>query len=229
MINGYYYYETPMMNYVNHALVLGIVVLVSLIVGVILFFTFFRKKNERKFTGVKGKIYHFMNFNRFYAEDILRFVYIVATCVVTAVGIATIVLGSFLVGIAELIGINLALRVAFELVMMFIILCRKTVSLDRKLDRIANYYDDGYEADCCSDEACDSCDSECDSCDLACGSCEDNCEDDSACDSCEDYCEDNPACDSCSGCALSDTCEISNTSEGSDTCENSNACEGSSN
>ena len=161
MINGYYY-GTPMMHYVNHALILGIAVFVALVFGVVLFFTFFRKKNEGKYTGFRRKLYHFMNFNRFYAEDILRFVYIVSTCVVTIVGIVTIVLGSFLVGAMELIVINLILRVCFELLMMFIILCRKTVSMDRKLDRIANYYD-GYEANwsdnCRTDADCDEADS----------------------------------------------------------------------
>ena len=147
MINGYYY-GTPMLNYVNDVLVLGIAAVAAAVLGVVLFFTFFRKKNEGKFTGWKGKLYHFMNFNRFYAEDILRFVYIVAACVATVVGIVTIILGSFLVGITELIGLNLLLRIGFELIMMFIILCRKTVSMDRKLDRISKYYDDGYEADC---------------------------------------------------------------------------------
>ena len=66
--------------------------------------------------------------------------------------------------------------------MMFIMLCRKTVSMDRKLGRIAEYYDDGYgEAGGCGEremtreewEAMDPFESEddYDDCGGDCGSC----------------------------------------------------------
>ena len=145
MINGYYYsYGTPMMNYVNSALVTGIAAVAAAVLGVVLYFTLFRKSNEGRFFGFKEKLYNLMTFNRFYAEDLLKFLYIILTCAVTAAGIAQIVLGSFLAGATILIVANLAMRLSFELVMMFIMLCRKTVSVDRKLGRIADYYDDGY-------------------------------------------------------------------------------------
>ena len=145
MINGYYYsYSTPMMNYVDSAIATAIAASAAAILGVILYFTFFSKKNEGRFFGFKEKLYNLMTFNRFYAEDLIKFIYIVVTCAVTVAGIANIVLGSFVLGITLIIGANLALRISFELVMMFIMLCRKTVAMDRKLDRIANYYDDGY-------------------------------------------------------------------------------------
>ena len=160
MINGFYY-STPIMSYVNLTIVTGIAAAVAAVLGVILFFTFFRRKNEGRFFGVKGKIYDFMNLNRFYAEDLLRFVYIVATCVATVTGIVSIVMGSFIMGILELVVLNLVLRVSFELVMMFIMLCRKTVSMDRKLSRMADFFDEGEAESCggdcgsCSSEDCD--------------------------------------------------------------------------
>lgn len=145
MINGYYYnYSTPVMSYVNSALVTGIAAVVAAVIGIVLYCTFFSRKNEDRFSGVKGKLYNLMTFNRFYAEDILKFLYIVITCVVTAAGIVSIVMGSFVMGILLLVAANVALRLSFELVMMFIMLCRKTVAMDRKLGRIADYYDDGY-------------------------------------------------------------------------------------
>ena len=145
MINGYYYsYGTPMMNYVNSALVTGIAAVAAAVLGVILYFTFFRKSNEGRFYGIKEKLYNLMTFNRFYAEDLLKFFYIVLTCALTAAGVALIVLGSFLAGLTVLVAGNVAMRISFEMVMMFIMLCRKTVSIDRKLGRVAEYYDDGY-------------------------------------------------------------------------------------
>lgn len=145
MINGYYY-STPMMNFLNGQLVIAVAAILAAVAGLVLFFTFFRKKNEGKYTGFRGRLYNLMNFNRFYAEEILRLVYIVLTCVVTVTGIITVILGSFLLGLAELVLLNLLLRVVFELLMMFIILCRKTVSVDRHLAGIEKYYDDGYDA-----------------------------------------------------------------------------------
>lgn len=145
MINGFYYgYSTPMMNYLNSGLVMAIAAAVAAVIGIILYFTLFAKRNEDRFSGLKGKFYNLMTLNRFYAEDILKFFYIVITFAVTAAGIAAIVLGSFLAGITILVAGNVSLRLTFELVMMFIMLCRKTVSMDRKLSRIVDYYDDGY-------------------------------------------------------------------------------------
>ena len=64
--------------------------------------------------------------------------------------------------------------------MMFIILCRKTVSVDKKLDKITDFYSDdfGYEdfsaVEAEDSQACDNCGS----CEEACDGCE------SACDGC---------------------------------------------
>ncbi|MGN1414637.1 MAG: hypothetical protein ACI4WY_10390 [Anaerovoracaceae bacterium] len=169
-----YYYQTPIMNYVNHGAILGIAAVLSALLGIVLFFTFFRKKNEGKYTGVKGKLYHLMNFNRFYAEEILRFLYIVATCCVTVCGIVSIILGSFLMGICQLVVLNIVLRIVFELLMMFIMLCRKTVSMDRRLSQIEKYYDDGYDAYCEEEDcsgACEGCEESCgENCEGTCGS-----------------------------------------------------------
>jgi len=163
MMRGYYY-STPIITYVNYAAVLAIAAAVAAVLGVILFFTFFRRKNEGRFSGLKGKIYDFMTMYRFYTEDILRFVYIVSTCVITVTGIVSIILGSFVAGILLLVAANLVLRLCFELVMMFVLLCRKTVSLERKVSGIADYYDDGYEEFCGGD--CGSCGEDCEGADF---------------------------------------------------------------
>ena len=164
MINGFYY-SSPIMTYVNYSITVGIAAAIAAVLGVVLFFTFFRRKNEGRFFGVKGKIYNFMNLNRFYAEDLLRLVYIVATCVVTVTGIVSIVMGSFIIGIVELIAVNLILRIGFELVMMFIMLCRKSADIDRKLTRIAENSEDVYYEESCGGD-CGSCGEDCEGMDF---------------------------------------------------------------
>ena len=44
--------------------------------------------------------------------------------------------------------------------MMFVILCRKTVSIDKKLDKVVAFYGDDFDEGDCSGE-CGSCDAEC--------------------------------------------------------------------
>jgi len=181
-----YYYGDYYTSYFDRAAAVGITVLLAAIAGVILYFTFFSKKNEGKFTGKKEAIYNFMNFNRFYVEDIMKLLYIVSACMVSAAGIVMIVMGSFLSGCLTFVVGNLGLRVSFELIMMFVIMCRKSVSMDKKLEGIAKYYDDGYDEYCREsgseeDETADMQSWEADleeamSCGGACGSCSIDCD-----------------------------------------------------
>ena len=164
----YNYYNSPLLNYTNVFAVLGVAVVLAAILGVVLFFTFLKKNNEGKFSGLKGKIYNALTFNRFYAENIIKFLYVVAACVMTVVGIVYIVLGTFISGICIVLIGNVVLRISVELILMFIILCRKTVSMDRRLSKIEAFYEDQYGEDwgdcsgCCddcadADECCTGC------------------------------------------------------------------------
>ena len=128
---SYEYYYTGRFTF------LVIAILAAVILSIVLYFTFLNKKNERKYKGFTGKIYNFFNFNKFYAEEILKLVYIISAAVLTVVSIVGIFSTAFLASLLILILGNIALRVTYELIMMFIILCRKTVSVDKKLDKIA--------------------------------------------------------------------------------------------
>ena len=79
---------------------------------------------------------------------------------------AFVVIGFFMLfvdlatGLILLVLGNVAIRVAYELIMMFVILCRKTVSIDRKMDKVVAFYGDDFdEGDCGGD--CGSCDEDC--------------------------------------------------------------------
>ena len=155
---GYYnYYTTPIFHYVNMPYLLAAAVIIALVLGIVLFFTFLKKNNEGKYSGIKGKFYNAMTFNRFYAENIIKFVYVLSACVITVVGLVQIVIGSFIAGIVALVFGNVILRVSFELLLMFIMLCKKTVSVDRRLSKIEAFYDDQYGEDWGGDGCCDDC------------------------------------------------------------------------
>ena len=66
--------------------------------------------------------------------------YIVTAVIITVMGIAAMFSVEFFSGLLTVVIGNVALRVAYELIMMFIILCKKTVSIDKKLDKIAKFY-----------------------------------------------------------------------------------------
>lgn len=148
MFYDYYgYYGSPMSRFVNGTVLLAAAAVLAVIAGVVLFLTFLNKKHEGKYHGFWGKLYNFLNFNRFYAEGIVRFLYVITVCVLTLVGIAQMILGLlngfsavFWLGAGLLVLGNLAARVCCELVMMFIILCRKTVSIDRRLSKMESAF-----------------------------------------------------------------------------------------
>lgn len=152
MRNPYSYYY----GYSNAATAMVIGVMVAIILGVVLYFTFLSKKNEGKFTGAKEKIYNFLNFNKFYLEEISKLLYAVMTSVVTVLGIILLFV-NFPVGFMLLVIGNIVLRITYEAVMMFIVLCRNTVSIDKKLENISNFYgndfDDCFCGECAEDDA----------------------------------------------------------------------------
>ena len=151
MYSYYYYYD-----FLES---MPIAVLVAVILGIVMYFTFLRKENEDKYTGWKKTVYDFFNFNKFYTEEIMKLVYILVTA-------AFVVIGAMLLFVEPVTGFllltlgNVALRVSYELIMMFVIFCRKTVSIDKKMDKVVAFYGDDFdEGDCGGD--CGSCGEDC--------------------------------------------------------------------
>ena len=112
------------------------------VIGVILNFTFLKKSNEGKYKGFWGKVYNYFALNRFYSEGIIKLFGIITFLAITFLGIYMIVTGSPVKGILLLIFGNLAARICYELIMMFIILVRKTVSIDKRISGIEKFYSD---------------------------------------------------------------------------------------
>ena len=71
----------------------------------------------------------------------MKLLYLVSAVVITVIGIGTL-FETFIGGLVVIVVGNIALRVGYELMMMFIILCRKTVSIDRKLEKMTGSCDD---------------------------------------------------------------------------------------
>ena len=139
---------------------------IGVLLGLILFFTFLKKSNEAKVKGKKKAIYNFLNLNKFYTEDIVRALNILTFFVATAVGLAMIFKGKWQEGILVLVGVNVLARIVYELLMMYVIQVRKTLAIERKVDRIEKFYEDDFED--YDDGECSSCEnfeeSSCENC-----------------------------------------------------------------
>ena len=52
-------------------------VILAIIGGIVLYFTFLSKKNEGKFTGFLGWLYDFLTFKKMMIENVLKILYII--------------------------------------------------------------------------------------------------------------------------------------------------------
>ena len=121
--------------------IIGLVI-AAVILGIILNFTFLKKSNEGKFKGFWGKLYDLLAMNRFHTEDITKLLGVITFLMLTFLGIYMICTGSIAGGIAVIVFGNLIARVCFEMIIMFAIVTRKTVSMDRRLAGIEKFYSD---------------------------------------------------------------------------------------
>ncbi len=112
--------------------VVAIVALICAIVGSILVFVLFlRKDNESKYTGFVKWLYDFLQFNKLTIDIILRFTYLFLAIFITVLSFG-LISTSFLGFLLFLILGNLVLRVAYEFSMLVILIYRNVRELNEK-------------------------------------------------------------------------------------------------
>ena len=115
--------------------VLGIWSIIALIVaivgGIALYFTFLSKKNEGKFTGFLGWLYETLSFKNMVVETLLKITYLVAAIFVTLLSLGLIAV-NIISAVALLIFGNL-IRITYEFMLIQIITCRNTTDINSKL------------------------------------------------------------------------------------------------
>ena len=130
------------MNSVASSAIWIIVSLVLAIVGgIVLYFTFLKKDNEGKYTlnmvQQKTKIgwmYDFLTFKKLTIENVLKILYLICAIFVTLSSFATIST-SFIAFLLYLVVGNLVVRIAYELILVRLIICRNTTEINKKLDK----------------------------------------------------------------------------------------------
>ena len=97
-----------------------IVALICAIIGSILIFVLFlRKDNEKKYTGFVKFLYDFLQFNKLCIDGILKFTYLFIAIFITVASFGLISSSFFRFLIVLIVG-NLVLRMAYEASVMFV-------------------------------------------------------------------------------------------------------------
>ena len=109
-------------------------VILAIIGGIVLYFTFLSKKNEGKFTGFLGWLYDFLTFKKMMIENVLKILYIIVALFVTlsSFGLISISFLAFLLTLV--IGIVLT-RVIYELLLVKLVICKNTTEINKKLNK----------------------------------------------------------------------------------------------
>lgn len=116
----------------SNSSVVAIVALVCAIVGSILVFVLFlRKENESKYTGFVKWLYDYLQFNKLTIDIILRFTYLFLAIFITVMSFG-LISSSFLGFLLTLILGNLVLRVVYEFSMLVILIHRNVRELNEK-------------------------------------------------------------------------------------------------
>lgn len=137
---GYGYYSNPANSLISapsssSSSTAALVALVCAIVGSILIFALFLKKdNEKNLNQYTKPIYNFLQFNRLCIESILKFIYLFLAIFITVASFG-LISSSFFGFLVTLVVGNLLLRVTFELIMITILIHRNVRDINEKMKK----------------------------------------------------------------------------------------------
>ena len=112
-----------------------IALVIAVIGGIALYFTFLNKKNDGKWTGFLGWLYNTLTFKNMIVETILKILYLVIAIFITLYSLVLIAVNIILALGVLVIG-NIILRVCYEFMLLAIITCRNTSDINSKLNKI---------------------------------------------------------------------------------------------
>lgn len=112
-----------------------IALVIAVVGGIALYFTFLNKKNDGKWTGFLGWLYNTLTFKNMIVETILKIFYLVIAIFITLYSLGLIAVNIILALGLLVIG-NIILRVCYEFMLLAIITCRNTSDINSKLNKI---------------------------------------------------------------------------------------------
>lgn len=118
-----------------------VVAVISILLGLILYFTFLSKKNENRFVGFLGWLYDYLTFKKMLVEALLKITYLIITIAIT-IGSFFLISTSFWAFLGAIILGNLANRIVYEFSLLLLVICRNTTEMNKKLSNTQNSFDD---------------------------------------------------------------------------------------
>lgn len=128
------YSSTPSLFSEGNAVWVIISLVLAIVGGIVLYFTFLSKKNEGNYTGFLGWMYDFLTFKKMVIENILKILYLIIVMFITLSSFS-VISTSFLAFIVYLVVGNLIARIGYELFLVVLIICRNTTEISKKLDK----------------------------------------------------------------------------------------------
>ena len=125
---------SSMNSFASSAVWIIISMVLAVVGGIVLYFTFLKKDNEGKYTGFWGWMYDFLTFKKLTIESVLKILYLICALFITLSSFAMIS-ASFLAFLVYLVVGNLVARIAYELILVRLIICRNTTEINKKLDK----------------------------------------------------------------------------------------------
>lgn len=125
---------SSMNSFESSAVWIIISMVLAVVGGIVLYFTFLKKDNEGKYTGFWGWMYDFLTFKKLTIESVLKILYLICALFITLSSFAMIS-ASFLAFLVYLVIGNLVARIAYELILVRLIICRNTTEINKKLDK----------------------------------------------------------------------------------------------
>ena len=101
-------------------------VVLAIVGGLFVYFTFLSANNEGKYTGFLAWLYDFLHFKKMFLETILKVTYIILALYIT--------LSSFaLIGTNFLLFLMTLLRLTYEFSLILLTICKNTTEINAKL------------------------------------------------------------------------------------------------
>ncbi|HOV69595.1 MAG TPA: hypothetical protein PLZ84_04675 [Clostridia bacterium] len=123
--------------FIDQIITVLIILVISLTIGIFLQFSFLLPSNEQKFKGFADWLYRFLTFKQLFLDGLLKALYIVSAFFVTISSFYILfTIRSVPAFLIFLIGGNIALRLAYELIMLPVVICRNTSEISRKLSKL---------------------------------------------------------------------------------------------
>ena len=114
-----------------------IALVIAVVGGISLYFTFLSKKNDGKWSGFLGWLYNTLTFKNMIVEAIIKILYLVVAIFITLYSLGLIAVNIISALMLLIVG-NILLRVCYEFMLLAIITCRNTSDINSKLNKIVS-------------------------------------------------------------------------------------------